>query len=39
MGSLVGAPRMRLPSACIDSEHTGVHIVIPKMLTTHHLNL
>ena len=34
MGPSVRAPGMRLPSACIDSEH----MVIPKMLT-HHLDL
>ena len=33
MGSSARAPGMRLPSACIDSEHN-----VPKMLT-HHLNL
>ena len=38
MGPSARAPRMRLPSARIDSEHTGEHMVIPKMLT-HHLNL
>ena len=38
MGSSARAPGMRLASVCIDSEHTSVHIVIPKMLT-HHLNL
>ena len=35
MGSSVRAPGMRLPSACIDSEHTSVHMVILKMLTRH----
>ena len=38
MESLVGAPGMRLPSACIDSEHTDIQIVILKMLT-HHLSI
>ena len=38
MGPLAGARGMRLPSACIDSEHTDEYMVIPKMLT-HHLNL
>ena len=38
MGPSARASGMRLPSACIDSEHTGEHMVIPKMLT-HHLNL